>query len=139
MQATLQLDEESNSLAVTVPRSAEAFISHWQRALANPSIKAKAILFGDVMVGYVSCFQLDGLDSVGYWIDKEYWGKGVATKALELLLQEVAIRPLHARAASSSQASLRVLQKCGFEIVRIQVSPADDRYPECEEAIFILR
>ena len=135
----MQLDPESNRLAVTIPRSAEAFSAHWENALRDPRVTAKVIVVGKVLAGYISCFQMDGLDSVGYWIDKDYWGQGIATRALELLLDEVANRPLQARVATSNAASLRVLQKCGFEIVRVQVSPADDRYPECEEAVLTLR
>ena len=135
----MQLDPESNRLAVTIPRSAEAFSALWENALRDPHITAKVVVVGEVLAGYISCFQMDGLDSVGYWIDKDCWGQGIATKALELLLDEVANRPLQARVATSNAASLRVLQKCGFEIVRVQVSPADDRYPECEEAVLMLR
>jgi RimJ/RimL family protein N-acetyltransferase len=96
-------------------------------------------MLGDVMVGCVSSFPQDGLDSVGYWIDKDHWGKGIATRALELLLPEVAKRPLHARTAISNATALPVLQKCVFEIVRVQVTPADGRYPECEDAVLVLR
>jgi RimJ/RimL family protein N-acetyltransferase len=130
---------EMQLLALTFPRSAEEFAAHWEKVVRDPSRIAKVIMLGDVMVGCVSCFQQDGLDSVGYWIDKDHWGKGIATRALELLLLEVAKRPLHARAATSNAASLRVLQKCGFEIIRVQMTPADDRYPECEDAVLVLR
>ena len=134
----MQLDSESNRMAVTIPRSAAAFLVHWENVLRDPNITAKVILLGDEIVGYISCFSMDGLDSVGYWIDRDHWGQGIATRALKWLLEEIAKRPLHARVATSNAASLRVLQKCGFEIVRIQMSPADDRYPECEEAVLVL-
>jgi RimJ/RimL family protein N-acetyltransferase len=78
-------------------------------------------------------------DHVGYWIDRAYWGRGIASRALHLLLQEVAKRPLVATAATSNRASLRVLQKSGFVVERVRLSPASDRYPECEEAVLILR
>jgi hypothetical protein len=64
---------------------------------------------------------------------------GVASRALRLLLEEVTRRPLVATAANSNGASLRVLQKCGFVVERVCLSPASDRYPECEEAILVLR
>lgn len=135
----MQLDPESNRLAVTIPRSAEAFSAHWENALRDPNITARVILVDEVIAGYVSCFQMDGLDAVGYWIDKDYWGKGIATRALGLLLVEVATRPLHARVATSNAASLRVLEKSGFEIVKVQQEPADDRFPECEVAFLVLQ
>lgn len=135
----LQLDPDSNRLAVTIPRTREAFDSHWAKVLSDPSNTTRAILVGEAFVGYVSCFPMDGEDHVGYWIDRAFWGLGIASRALHLLLQEVAKRPLVATVATSNGASLRVLQKCGFVVERTQLSPASDRYPECEEAVLVLR
>lgn len=134
-----QLDPESNRMAVTISRSADAFDTHWGNALQDPNVTAKAILVGDKLVGCISCFKMDGVDSVGYWLVREFWGRGIASRALELLLTEVSVRPLYARAATSNVASLRVLQKCGFVVENVQFSPADNRYPECELALLILR
>jgi RimJ/RimL family protein N-acetyltransferase len=135
----LQLDPESNHMAVTIPRTREAFDSTWTKALVDPGITARAILFGEALVGYISCFPRDSQDHVGYWIDRAYWGMGIASRALHLLLREVANRPLVATAATSNGASVRVLQKCGFVVERIRISPASDRFPECEEAVLVLR
>lgn len=134
-----QLDPELNRVAVTIPRSAEAFAAHWEKIFSDPTVITNAILVDDVLAGCIACFKMDGVDSVGYWLGREFWGRGIASKALELLLIEVSIRPLHARVATSNCASLRVLQKSGFVVERVQISPADDRYPECEEAFLILR
>jgi RimJ/RimL family protein N-acetyltransferase len=135
----LQLDPDSNRMAVTIPRTREAFDSHWARALDDPGVTARAILVGGEMVGIISCFPRDGQDHVGYWIDRAYWGKGIASRALQLLLQEVAKRPLVAAAATSNGASLRVLRKCGFVVEEVRRDPATDRYPECEVAVHVLR
>ncbi len=135
----LQLDPESNRMAVTIPRTREAFDSHWAKSLSDPEITARAVLVGEALVGYISCFPMDGQDHVGYWIDRAYWGMGIASRALYLLLREVAKRPLVATAATSNGASLRVLQKCGFVIEQVRLSPARERYPECEEAVLVLR
>lgn len=132
------LDPEANLLAMTIPRSAEAFYALWEKILAEPNM-AKAITVGEDLAGYISCFKSDGLDSVGYWIDKQFWGKGVASRALELFLEEVPVRPLHAGVATSNLASLRVLQKCGFVIQSSQVLPATDRFLACEEAFLVLK
>ena len=135
----LQLDPESNRMAVTIPRIGEAFDSHWAKALGDPAITARAILLGEALVGFISCFPRDGQDHVGYWIDRAYWGRGIASKALHLLLREVTKRPLVATTATSNGASLRVLQKCGFVIEQVRLSPANERHPECEEAVLVLR
>lgn len=135
----LQLDPDSNRVAVTIPRSREAFDAHWGKALGDPANTTRAILFDGEMVGYISCFPMDGEDHVGYWIDRAHWGMGIASRALHLLLGEVTKRPLVATAATSNGASVRVLQKCGFVVEQVRHSPATDRYPECEEAVLVLR
>jgi RimJ/RimL family protein N-acetyltransferase len=135
----MQLDPEANRMAVTNPRTQEEFESHWAKTLADPGNTTKAIVYGEVLVGYISCFPLDGQDHVGYWIDRPNWGMGVASRALDLLLREFGKRPLVASVATSNGPSLRVLQKCGFVIEQVRLSPASERYPECEEAVLVLR
>jgi RimJ/RimL family protein N-acetyltransferase len=124
---------------VTIPRTREAFDSHWSKSLGDPANIVRAILLGEAFVGYVSRFPHDGEDHVGYWIDRAFWGRGIASRALSLLLQEVTDRPLVATAATSNLASLRVLQKCGFVVESVRHSPATDRYPACEEAVLVIR
>ena len=135
----MQLNPEANRMAVTIPRTGEAFDSHWAKALADPGNTTRAVLVGETMVGYISCFPMDGQDHVGYWIDRAYWGMGITSRALHLLLREVTKRPLVATAATSNGASLRVLKKCGFVVEQVRLSPASERYPECEEAVLVLR
>ena len=134
-----QIDPESNRLAVTIPRSADGFRAHWENTLRDQTVTAKAIFEGDELAGCISCFKMDGVDTVGYWLGREFWGRGIASRALKLILTEISVRPLYARVATSNVASVRVLQKCGFVVERVHLSPADDRYPECEEALLILR
>ena len=93
----------------------------------------------ETFVGYACCFPLDDQEHVGYWVDRAFWGRGIASRALHLLLREVVGRPLHATVATRNGASLRVLRKCGFVVERVRLSPATDRHPECEEAVLVLR
>lgn len=120
----MQLDPDSNRMAVTIPRTAEAFDSHWAKALADSGNTTRAVLFDGEMVGYISCFPMDGQDHVGYLLDRAYWGMGIASRALRLLLGEVTKRPLVATAATSNGASVRVLQTCGFVVEEVRHSPA---------------
>ena len=133
------LDPDANRLAATLPRSAEGFQAHWKTVLADSNVVARAIAVGDRLAGSISCFPREGLHYVGYWVSKDFWGQGIASRALELLLNEVASRPLHAQVATSNRASLRVLEKCGFVVRSVRISPADDRYLECEEALLVLQ
>jgi RimJ/RimL family protein N-acetyltransferase len=134
----MQLDPESNRMAVTNPRTREAFDSLRKKSLGDPATTARAVLLDGALAGYISRYPADGHDYVGYWIDRTYWGMGIASRAVELLLREVAGRPLFASVATSNGASLRVLRKCGFVVERVRHSPATDRYPECEEAVLVL-
>ncbi len=133
-----QADPASVNMAVVFPRDAEAFAAHWTKILADPSVIARAVIADDELAGSASCFEMDGLRSVGYWIAREHWGRGIATRAVALLLAEIPKRPLHARVARSNAASIRVLEKNGFVVTAYRVSPADGRFPECEEAILVL-
>ncbi|MGD9692834.1 MAG: GNAT family N-acetyltransferase [Phycisphaerales bacterium] len=133
-----QSDPESNQLAAVRPRDEQSFNRLWANAFHDPSITARAILADDTLVGHISCFPLDGQPAIGYWIDRDYWGKGIASRALAIFLDLIPTRPLHARAARHNVASLRVLQKCGFVITGYQHSPATDRYLECEETLLVL-
>ena len=133
-----QREQCAIDMAVVYARDAQAFESHWARSLSNKSVVALAIIVDELVVGHVSCFEMDGAQSVGYWIAQSHWGKGIATRALELMLQEVTIRPLHARVARSNAASVRVLERCGFVITGYQISPDDGCFPVCEEALLLL-
>ena len=134
----MQLDEEANQMAVTIPRTPENFQDHWIESLVDPRVYARAILVDDQFVGLVSCFPSEGVTQIGYWIDKPAWGKGIATQAVQLLLNEVPVRPIWAKLAASNIASRRVLDKCGFQFLYEHVAPATLRYPECLEVVMRL-
>lgn len=130
----MQADPQASRMAVVNPRTPAEFDEHWARILADRSVVARAILAGDELVGSINCFKMDEVDSVGYWIARDHWGRGIATRALALLLEEVTTRPLHARVARNNIGSIRVLERNGFRITHYQHVPADDRFPACEEA-----
>lgn len=89
-------------------------MAHWAKILSDPSLYAKAIVFGDTVVGNICVFGQPGLREVGYWIGREHWGKGLATAALKEMLSLCPDRPLHAHVAKHNPASIRVLEKSGF-------------------------
>lgn len=134
-----QIDPESVAMALVNPRKPEDFQAHWTRVLTDTNNVTQAILLDDEVVGHISCFKMDGKDHVGYWIAREHWGKGIASRALALLLEKVTVRPLHAMAARSNPASIRVLERNGFRITGYHMCTGEDpRYPACEEADLIL-
>jgi RimJ/RimL family protein N-acetyltransferase len=112
-----QLDPEATQMAGFPARNRDKFMSHWTRILADQSVQIKTILFDGDVAGNIVCFEQLGEREVGYWLGKEYWGKGIATWALKEFLKEIQIRPLYAHVAKHNIGSKRVLERCGFTIV----------------------
>ena len=90
------------------------------------------------VVGHIASFDLEGHREVTYWIGREDWGRGIATRALQEFLQLEATRPLYAGAASDNAASIRVLTKCGFLIVGKGRGFAHGRGEETDEVVLRL-
>ena len=53
-------------------------------------------------------------EEIGYWLGREYWGRGIGTKALALFLDREKARPLYADPAVGNTGSVRLLEKSGF-------------------------
>lgn len=111
---THQADEEAARKAAFPSRTEEAFYTHWHKIMADPQNILRTIVLEDQVVGNIVSFVMDGKREVGYWLGREFWGKGIASKSLELFLQEVKMRPLYAHVAKTNPASMRVLEKGGF-------------------------
>ncbi|WP_236668947.1 GNAT family N-acetyltransferase [Hymenobacter rubidus] len=75
---------------------------------------------------------------VTYWIDKEFWGQGIATAALHEFLQLEPARPIYGRTAFDNQGSQKVLEKCGFVKTGTDKGFANARQAEIEEYIYKL-
>ena len=114
-----QRDPDALFLSGVAAREHDAFMRHWRGLLDNPRVLARAILVrgalaDDVLAGNVLSFDHEGRREVGYWLGREFWGKGFASAALAEFLQLERARPLYAGVATHNAASFRVLQKCGF-------------------------
>ena len=113
-----QRDPVANQMAAFPARDREAFMEHWtSNIVGNDAGWNRTILLDGDVVGYILSWADDEETLVGYWIGREHWGKGVASRALALFLEELDIRPLHAHVANHNAGSIRVLEKCGFRVV----------------------
>jgi RimJ/RimL family protein N-acetyltransferase len=136
-----QMDTTSNFMAAFTtkdPADKVAFKAHWKKILNNETIIKMTVIFNGKVAGHVSSFEQFGEREVSYWIGREYWGKGVATEALSQFLDCITIRPLYARSAKDNIASIRVLEKCGFEIKGEDKGYSNSRAEEVEEYILKL-
>ena len=113
-----QADPTATEMAAFPARAREPFMAHWARIMADESVVLRTILYDGRVAGNVVSFLQAGLREVGYWIGHEFWGRGIATRALQLFLAELKDRPLYAHVAKHNAASRRVLEKCGFRLLR---------------------
>ena len=136
-----QLDTEAAWMAAfgaSGMRDWDEFSARWTRALNDDTRVAKTILWNGEVAGNVSSFMLFGDPAVGYWLGREFWGKGIATRALAAFLEIVTVRPLYARAARDNIGSRRVLEKCGFDVIGEDKGYAHARGAEIEEVVLRL-
>jgi RimJ/RimL family protein N-acetyltransferase len=139
----ISLDPDAQAMAAFTtkdPTDRQAFMMHWHRILADPSGIIRTIVVDGQVAGSVSSYQDAGHPEVTYWLGKNYWGKGLATRALTEFLAHVnPTRPIFARAAKENIGSLRVLEKCGFRIIGEDKGFANARGKEVEEFLLQLQ
>ncbi len=121
-----QRDPEAVAMVAFNSRDRAAFDQHWTKILADETNLIKTVVVDGHVAGNVLSFTRDAKREVGYWIDRAYWGRGVATGALSAFLRLEQSRPLYAGVAKHNAASLRVLQKCGFTFLRSTDEESDD-------------
>ena len=109
-----QADPEARAMAVFPSKERDAHFEHWHRNLARPDNISRTILVDGAVAGNVVSWIADGRRLIGYWIGREFWGRGVATEALRSFVREVAERPMYAEVATTNLGSVRVLEKSGF-------------------------
>lgn len=136
-----QLDAEANYLVAFTPTEnadREAYLKKHSKFLDDADKNTQTILLGDTIVGSVAKFEREGDNEITYWIDKKYWGKGIATIALQKFLQIEIARPIFASAAFDNMGSRSVLEKCGFVKIGTDKGFANARQVEVEEVIYKL-
>jgi RimJ/RimL family protein N-acetyltransferase len=109
-----QRDPEAVRMAAFCSREHEAFMTHWAKLRRTPSNIIRTIVVDGQVTGNIGSWSAEERRLIGYWIGREFWGRGVATAALAAFVAEVKERPLHAFVARHNVGSIRVLEKCQF-------------------------
>lgn len=125
-------------MAAFPPREHDAFMAHWAKIFATPSVVAVAVVVDERVAGNIGSWTSDGQRFIGYWLGREYWGRGIATEAMSLFLDRVTDRPLYACLARHNVASRRVLEKCGFMHSAADTAALAASEDGVEEMVFIL-
>jgi RimJ/RimL family protein N-acetyltransferase len=109
-----QRDPEAVRLAAFSSRDDDAFMTHWAKLRREPSNIIRTIVCDGQVAGNIGSWIAEDKRLIGYWIGRDFWGRGVATAALAAFVAEVKERPLHAFVAKHNVGSIRVLEKCEF-------------------------
>ena len=136
-----QLDKEANYLAAFTPKNPTdklAYIDKYTKLLTNPTVNNQTILVDNTIVGSIAKFEMEGDAEITYWIDKKFWGKGIASNALKIFLTIEKARPIFGRIAFDNYRSQKVLEKGGFVKTGRGKGFANARQTEIEEHIYRL-
>jgi RimJ/RimL family protein N-acetyltransferase len=133
-----QRDPEATRMALFPARDRPAFDAHWRKVLTRRDATTKTIVYRGEVAGNALSWRQDDRQLVGYWLGREYWGKGLATRALGELVDLLGVRPLHAWVVPSNVASVRVLEKCGFVLVEKHVEQDERLGQELELHLYEL-
>lgn len=136
-----QLDKEGGYLAAFMPKDPTdkaAYIAKHTKLLSDPTVNNQTIIIDNIIVGSIAKFVMEGDTEITYWIDRKFWGQGIATKVLNEFLVIETTRPVFGRVAFDNFGSQKVLEKCGFIKIGNDKGFANARQKEIEEFIYKL-
>ena len=133
-----QADPQAVEMAAFPARDKDQFAAHWAKVRADDANVLRTIVADGLVAGNIGSWQQDGHQFLGYWVGREFWGRGVATQALALLVDEVSVRPLYAHVVAHNVGSIRVLEKTGFRRDRAQEAKAPAPGDGIKELVFVL-
>ena len=84
-----QLDKEGGYLAAFMPEDPadkSAYLNKYTKLLGDPTANNQTIVIDNIIVGSIAKFVMEGDVEITYWIDRKFWGKGIASKALKEFL-----------------------------------------------------
>lgn len=89
----------------------------------RPDERPYAIILKDMLAGIIGfSFRPGYPPELGYWLGEPHWGNGLMSEAARALVDAAHasghFRLIMARALADNAASLRVLEKTGFRVVR---------------------
>ncbi|WP_202532723.1 GNAT family protein [Streptomyces sp. SID3212] len=110
-----QHDPEALRRSRFPPRERDVFMAHWTtNVLGNPTGFVQAVTVDGELAGNVLAWWDEGCRSLGYWLGRRYWGRGIGSRAVALFLEEEKARPLYADSFVGNTASVRLLEGLGF-------------------------
>lgn len=107
-------------------RDADVFLSH--QAGVEPATNF-AIIYKGMLAGGIGYIPKEDVykrsAEIGYWVGEPYWGKGVATAAIGLVVKKIReqspqVVRVYAEVFETNIASMRALEKNGFRLESVR-------------------
>jgi RimJ/RimL family protein N-acetyltransferase len=108
-------DPEAVRRARFPPRERDAFMNHWRTVVLQPPGFVQTVTVDGEVAGNIVSWWNEERRFVGYWFGQAYWGRGIGTRALTRFLELEPNRPLFADPYVDNTASIRLLERCGFQ------------------------
>nr|WP_300345464.1 GNAT family N-acetyltransferase [Nesterenkonia sp.] len=103
--------------APTNPKDRTIFDHHWGELLNDENSLVRTIDVDGQAAGSIAVFRDGDMHEVMFWTDKQFWGQGITTTAMDQFLSEFTQRPLQARVVVDNGGSLKILESRGFREV----------------------
>ena len=111
-----------NRAQMNGPHTVAASKQSFQIVLNDKNVYARAVLDSHTReyMGHIFLGDLDTIPELDYIFDKAYWGKGIAFESLKAFfgkaVRDLNLSQVRARSNSNHIASIRLLEKLGFEL-----------------------
>jgi RimJ/RimL family protein N-acetyltransferase len=110
-----EIDPEATRRSRFPPRDRDKFVNHWTtKVLGDPTVFVQAVTVDGALAGSIVAWWEGDRRYLGYWLGRQYWGRGIGTSALTQFLAREHTRPLHADPYHANTGSVRLLEKLGF-------------------------
>ncbi|MBR9689304.1 MAG: GNAT family N-acetyltransferase [Candidatus Altiarchaeota archaeon] len=120
-----EISRWTKNIPYPYPRNgAEKFIQKKQREFASGKSYNFGIILNetDKLIGSIGLGDIKPIEKktfIGYWLSKDFWGRGIMTEAVNLVLDfgfnQLKLHKISAGIFSVNTGSKRVLEKCGFK------------------------
>lgn len=114
-----------------------AYLAKHTKLLNASSINQHTIWLSDTIVGSISRFIMEEQAEITYWIDKRFWGRCIATQALQIFLL-LDRRDLSSAVQHMIIQARKSIREMWAHTNRLNINYANARHAEIEELIYKL-
>lgn len=136
----IPLDKDGGYIAAFIPDNPSdknAYLAKHTKLLNASSINQHTIWLSDTIVGSISRFIMEEQAEITYWIDKRFWGRCIATQALQIFLL-LDRRDLSSAVQHMIIQARKSIREMWAHTNRLNINYANARHAEIEELIYKL-